>query len=261
MTAGTLPLSGLGAADVVFGLDWRPDTGGFVLLTRTAAGLAKVHRLDVATGVVSNPVTLFNHPDDTSTPYSALTAEAGGIDVNPQPDPDLLRVVGTNDQNLRVNMDTGATTTDVPLSPGSKQISGAAYDSPRSDPTLEQLYDFAFADNRFYFQNPPNSGTLVDLGPWGFTAEGTPASAHVDISLDGDKFLAARVGDDQTLWRFLPTEPQGSISMDPVLGMAAVNNVVRIASGPVRARSPARRGSRSSATPRSTRPTSRSPSR
>ena len=119
----------------------------------------------------------------------ALQGTRFGVDFNPVPD--RLRIVSDTDQNLRVNVDTGATIVDGPLQFGAGQpgvtgvnpnVTAAAYTnsfgpSPRNgagQPTGAgtTLYgiDVRGVEDRVVIQNPPNDGTLTVVGPLGFDA-------------------------------------------------------------------------------------------
>jgi len=105
----------------------------------------------------------------------ALSGTAFGIDFNPTVD--RLRIISDTGQNLRANVDTGATTVDGSLNyatvaaPG---VAAAAYTNVDSDPaTGTTLYDIDATVDQLVVQNPPNNGTLVQIGaPLGVDATG-----------------------------------------------------------------------------------------
>jgi hypothetical protein len=103
-----------------------------------------------------------------------------GVDFNPVVD--RLRIVSDVGQNLRVNVDTGATTVDSLLQYGPGQLGatgdnpivvGAAYtNSSFGTAASTTLYDIDVRTNedRLVIQNPPNNGTLTVVGPLGVNA-------------------------------------------------------------------------------------------
>ncbi|MBA3453285.1 MAG: DUF4394 domain-containing protein, partial [Deltaproteobacteria bacterium] len=101
----SVTLSGLGSETIV-GFDRRPSDGGLYALT--SAG--KLYTVAPDTGVATLKSTLAADAADTTAPYTALSGTSFGVDFNPVPD--RLRVTTDTGQNLRINVDTGATTTD-----------------------------------------------------------------------------------------------------------------------------------------------------
>ncbi len=160
---GTRSITGLGAGEVVVGIDHRPATTE--LYAVTSAGRVLV--IDAATGGIVRSVTLVADGADMSDPYTGLSGTSFGVDFNPVPD--RLRVVSDTGQNLRINVDTGATTTDGTLKPGTPDLAGAAYTNSTANPapTSTQLYDVDAGGDQLLLQTPPNDGTLVLVGPLG----------------------------------------------------------------------------------------------
>jgi hypothetical protein len=112
-----------------------------------------------------NPVT--GQATLVSTLSVAFTGGTlSGVDFNPVPD--RLRVVGSNDQNLRINVDTGAVAVDGMLNPGDPSITASAYTNVDTDPgTGTTLYGIDSALDQLFIQNPPNNGTQVLVGDLG----------------------------------------------------------------------------------------------
>ncbi|MEJ7607988.1 MAG: DUF4394 domain-containing protein, partial [Bryobacteraceae bacterium] len=86
---------------------------------------------------------------------------------------DRLRIVSNTGQNLRANVDTGATIVDGTLSytppAPANGITGAAYTNNDTDPnttttTTTTLYDIDSALDQVVIQSPANSGTLAPTG-------------------------------------------------------------------------------------------------
>jgi len=96
-----------------------------------------------------------------------------GFDFNPAAD--RLRLVGDNDQDFRINVDTGAVTVDGTLAFAdgdanagvNPNITAAAYTNSFDGTTSTQLYDIDTLLNQLVLQNPPNDGVLMTIGDLG----------------------------------------------------------------------------------------------
>ncbi|HTV22757.1 MAG TPA: DUF4394 domain-containing protein, partial [Polyangiaceae bacterium] len=88
------------------GLDVRPADGALYAL----GSAGTVYTLDVASGAATVRATLEADPSDTTEPYAGLRDTEYGAGFNPVPD--RLRAIGSSGQNLRIDVDTGATFTD-----------------------------------------------------------------------------------------------------------------------------------------------------
>src|SRR5688572_13918261 len=99
-------ISGLQNGENVLGIDVRPADGALYALGSTG----RVYTIDPTTAAATMKSTLVANPADASDPFTALDGGDFGVDFNPVPD--LLRVVSNTGQNLRINVDSGATTTD-----------------------------------------------------------------------------------------------------------------------------------------------------
>src|SRR5262245_36078152 len=102
----TTPISGLNAGDSVIGIDTRPKDGLLYALTR--AGV--LYKVNPSNGAATMKATLSADPADATAPFTALAGNVFSVDFNPVAD--RLRVIGDGGQNLRINVDTGATTSD-----------------------------------------------------------------------------------------------------------------------------------------------------
>jgi hypothetical protein len=116
--------------------------------------------------------------DNVATFVSTLSQpfEGGvisGFDFNPVPD--RLRLVGDNNQNFRINVDTGEVIADGSLAfaEGDKNagvnpnITASAYINSFDGATTTTLYNIDTLLNTLVLQNPPNDGTLVTVGELG----------------------------------------------------------------------------------------------
>jgi hypothetical protein len=121
-----------------------------------------------------------------------LLGTSFGIDFNPTVD--RLRIVSDQDQNLRANVDTGATTVDGPLQyaagdPNAGQnpsVGSVAYRNSQPaafGTTNTELYDIDSQTDDFAEQDPPNNGTLVTEGELGRNIQ---EPSGFDIVTNGD---------------------------------------------------------------------------
>ncbi len=165
-------IKGLAKDERVVGIDVRPATGD--LYAVSSAG--RVFTVDTRSGRIGNPQALV---DAVSGAPVALSGSFYGVDFNPSVD--RLRIVSDAEQNLRVNVDTGMTSTDAALQypAGDRNAAqdpavaavGYTFAAP-GGPTA--LYDVDSARDTFALQSPPNAGTLNSIGPVGLdvTAQG-----------------------------------------------------------------------------------------
>jgi hypothetical protein len=143
------------------GIDFRPATNELYGLGNAGG----VYTLDLGTAQATLRSRL-NVP---------LNGTSFGVDFNPVVD--RLRVISDTGQNLRANVDTGATIVDGMLNytPGTTAtgITGAAYTNNDSDPnTATTLYNIDSLLDQVNIQAPPNAGTLNPTGK--LTVDTTP---------------------------------------------------------------------------------------
>ncbi len=174
-TPNTLTLdigvAGLNANESLLGIDFRPKDG--LLYGITSA--ARIVTIDAATGVVTARATLAADAADTSNPYASIAGTAFAVDFNPVAD--RLRVIGNTGQSLRINVDTGATTTDgaINRAGAAPVVTAAAYTNSIPGATATQLFDIDTDSDNLALQNPPNDGVLVNVGPLGVAVAGDVA--------------------------------------------------------------------------------------
>ncbi|MCY7318366.1 MAG: DUF4394 domain-containing protein, partial [Ramlibacter sp.] len=186
---GSIAISGLTGKTLVV-IDGRPADGKLYGLTSDG----NVFLLDPATGVASLKVTLKAAAGDDN-PYAGLTGTRFGIDFNPVVD--RLRVVSDTGQNLRINVDTGDTTTDGAIASAST-VTAAAYTNSFAGSTSTQLFDLDLKEGRLQLQNPPNDGVLSAGVALGVTAD---ASNGFDIdSRTNTGFAVLRVAGETALY-------------------------------------------------------------
>ena len=174
------PITGLQGGESLIGLDFRPSNGK--LYAATNAG--RIYTVDPATGAATVAANLMADAADMTAPFTALSGNNFGVDFNPLAD--RLRIVSDNGQSLRINVDSGATTTDTNLNPGTPQVVAVAYGSSFPMPPATKLYDIDLAMNSLQLQNPPNDGVLTPIGALDPTATfGTTAGFDIVGGDDG----------------------------------------------------------------------------
>ncbi|KFI07650.1 DUF4394 domain-containing protein [Massilia sp. BSC265] len=161
-------LAGLNANETVVGIDFRPRDG--LLYGITSA--ARIVTIDAVTGATTVKATLAADPADTSQPYAGMVGGMFAVDFNPVAD--RLRVISDRGQNLRINVDTGATTTDgeINRTGAMPMVTAAAYTNSIPNAATTQLFDIDLESDSLALQNPPNEGSLVNVGPLGVAVAG-----------------------------------------------------------------------------------------
>ncbi len=174
----TKPITGLQPGESVLGLDMRPATGQLYALGSTS----RVYAINMSNGAA----TAMN-----ATPFlPALSGTNFGFDFNPTVD--RIRVVSNTGQNLRLDPNTGMVAAiDGNINPITQVVSGSAYTNNFAGATTTTLYALDANTDRLYMQNPPNAGTLVDVGPLGinitadngFDIGGTSNTAYALVTI------------------------------------------------------------------------------
>jgi hypothetical protein len=132
----------------------------------------------------------------------AIEGSTFGFDFNPNAD--RLRIVSDADQNLRVNVDTGATTVDGKLAYADNDrnrgrdpsVTGVGYTNPDNDPnTPTTLFDIDASLDVLTRQDPPNDGKLNTVGGLGVRAD---SLVGFDIRGDGTALAALKSDRGQT---------------------------------------------------------------
>ena len=165
---GDVALAGLNANETLLGIDYRPRDGLLYGITSSA----RIVTIDAATGATTVKATLAADAADTTLPYTAIAGTAFAVDFNPVAD--RLRVIGNTGQSLRINVDTGATTTDGAINRAGAMpmVTAAAYTNSIPGATATQLMDIDTESDSLALQNPPNDGTLVNVGLLGVPVMG-----------------------------------------------------------------------------------------
>jgi Ca2+-binding RTX toxin-like protein len=175
-------ISGIGANELVVGMDVSPRDGLPYLLTRNGVdSKGFLYSLDPSSADATLIGELAADPADTTSPYTSLTHAAYGVDFIPQSN--LLRVTGDSvtGLNLRVDPTNARVITDTPIT-GGVYLAGVAFhtnDNDISTPTVEYGYDFA-ADDWGTVGTPNNGATWTVIDP---NPPFTSATAF-DLTLD-----------------------------------------------------------------------------
>lgn len=159
----TKPIAGLQAGETLQGIDFRPVNGQMYGLGSNSG----IYTINASSGLATFVAAL-------SVP---LNGTSFGIDFNPVVD--RIRIVSNTGQNLRVNPADGAATTDMSLNPGAPAVSAAAYANNFAGTAATTLYVIDASTDKLYIQNPPNDGTLTEVGRLNINID---ASNGFDIS-------------------------------------------------------------------------------
>ena len=188
--AASVPISGLVSGESVLGIDFRPANGKLYALTSTARLLT----LDPDTGASTVVATLSADAADTTLPYTGL-GNAARFTVDFNPVADRLRVINDTGLNLRINADTGATTTDgaINRAGAAPVVAGGAYSNSFAGARSTVLYDLDAASAVLAQQIPPNDGTLVNVGALSVPFTGA-ASMDIAGGANGLVLAALRSG-------------------------------------------------------------------
>ncbi|MBD8531833.1 MULTISPECIES: DUF4394 domain-containing protein [unclassified Massilia] len=206
----TVALTGMAAGETLLGIDFRPKDGLLYGITSNA----RIVTIDPASGAATVKATLSADATDTTAPYAGVIGTSFVVDFNPAAD--RLRVIGDTGQNLRINVDTGATTTDGAINRAgfAPVVSAGAYTNSFAGATATTLYDVDRTTSSLAIQNPPNDGTLALVGPLGVTVAGSGA---MDIAggANGLVLAALRTG---------ATGPSSLYRVDLATGAATLVN-------------------------------------
>jgi hypothetical protein len=173
----SVSITGLQPGEVLLGIDFRPADGQLY----GVASSGRIYTLNPTTGAATLKSTLVADAADVTAPFTALAGTEFGIDFNPVAD--RLRVVGSLGQSLRINVDTGATTTDGAINGGAAgtAINAVAYTNSFAGTANTTLFAIDAVNSTLYTQNPPNNGTLA-----------TPVALGVAASVVGGFDIDAR---------------------------------------------------------------------
>ena len=173
-----------GVAGTLIGIDLRPADQMFYGVSTTN----EIYRIDPASG----EATLIS---SLTVPFDG--GARSGVDFNPQAD--RLRLVSAEGQNLRVNVEIGATAVDRPLAyaagdpnagrrPG---IAASAYTHSLPGATATKLFNIDAAHDVLTVQDPPNDGVQRTVGPLGVDFGAEAGFEIVSLPSGEDRAYAA----------------------------------------------------------------------
>ncbi len=150
----TKAITGLQTGENILGIDMRPATGQLYALGSTS----RLYIINMSSGAAAVVGT---------APFTTLLSGTSfGFDFNPVVD--RIRVVSNTGQNLRLDPNTGMlAAVDGSLNPGTPSVAAAAYTNNFAGTTTTTLLVIDATTDKLYTQNPPNNGTLVEVGSLG----------------------------------------------------------------------------------------------
>ncbi|MDY6944346.1 MAG: DUF4394 domain-containing protein [Pseudomonadota bacterium] len=157
-------ITGLRPNETIVGFDLRPGgtPAGGLIAVGNQGGL---YTIDPASGTATLKASMVQDQTDTTDPYTALSGTRVSIDVNNVVD--RLRIVTNSGQNLRVNMDTGETITDTPLTISSLRAIGVtevAYTNNFTSACRTTAYYLDTTADRLLVSPDASSGVLNVVG-------------------------------------------------------------------------------------------------
>lgn len=211
-------VSGLISAETIVGIDFRPATGQLYALGNTST----LYTINLATG----QATLVGNGPFTP----ALSGIITGFDFNPTVD--RIRIVTSTGQNLRVNPETGTVqNADGPINGvAGAQISSVAYTNNVAGATATVLYDIDVNTRKLYRQDPPNNGTLVEVGNLNILS--ASGESGFDIGPDGTAIATIGNGSTYSLYQINLTTGASTalgIFSSTIIGIAIPTNPVAYA--------------------------------
>ena len=178
------PITNLGSGEKILSIDFRPATGELYAVSSAS----KFYVINTTTSAARNIGTTF-------TP--AISGSTASIDFNPTVD--RIRLVTNTGQNLRLNPETGAVAAIDGSIAATSSVTGVAYTNSKSGATTTVLYDIDVTNGKLFKQDPPNNGTLVEVGNLEMAFTGQVA---FDISADNNAVLVSgTVGTLNNLYR------------------------------------------------------------
>lgn len=183
-TIKKVAITGLSSNEKILGIDFRPATGQLY-------GIGSSSRL-----YVINSESGIAYPLGTAPFSPAINGTIVGFDFNPTVD--RIRLVTNAGQNLRLNPETGTVAAvDGSLNPGTPSVSEVAYTNNRAGATATTLFAIDVNTDKLYKQDPPNAGTLVEVGSLGVNADG---AAGFDITTNDLALTALKVNGKSELY-------------------------------------------------------------
>ncbi|CAD7809433.1 hypothetical protein CHRY9390_02007 [Chryseobacterium aquaeductus] len=184
-TPVTKAISGLQAGEGILGIDFRPLNGQLYALGNSS----RIYTINLGTGAATQV--------GTGTLSTPLAGTEFGFDFNPTVD--RIRVVSNTGQNLRLNpIDGSVAAVDGAINPTPASVSSAAYTNNFAGATTTSLFVIDASTDKMYLQNPPNNGTLMEIGSLGINISGANG---FDIGAKSQKaYLIASVGAETKIY-------------------------------------------------------------
>ncbi len=210
----TIPVTGLGADQVLRGIDFRPATGELI---GGAVVNGSANNSPVVSYVIDPNTGAASLRGITSVPLPGAGDVGGGWDFNPVVD--RIRLVNLNDENARINPNNGALAgNDTDLNPGgATDIVAAAYDRNNTGGLQTTLFEINGNTSSLAVQggpngtaSSPNAGTVEDVRPLGVTLTGG-SDAGLDITPAGTMFAALTVGGVTSLYTITNNTALGGV--------------------------------------------------
>ena len=167
-------ISNILSGERLLSIDFRPATGELYALSNAS----KFYIVNTASG------TARAVGNNAFSP--AISGTIASIDFNPTVD--RIRLVTNIGQNLRLNPETGSVAATDGSVATTSSITGIAYTNSKSGATTTTLYDIDVTAGKLFKQDPPNNGTLVEVGSLGVSVSGQVA---FDINPDNSTALVA----------------------------------------------------------------------
>jgi uncharacterized protein DUF4394 len=168
-----IAITGMQSGETALGIDIR--AGGSTPGQLYALGsTGRVYTIDTTTGVATQKSQLAADSSDSSDPFTALSGTEYGVDFDDASD--RLRVVSDTGQNLRIDVDSGATITDAALSRNG--VNGAAYTNAFAAACRSTAYFIDSTTDELLTSGDANGGALSVVG-----ALGVDASAVSDFEI------------------------------------------------------------------------------
>jgi len=169
-------VTGVPSGEKLLSIDFRPATGELYAVSN-ASKLYIINTTNASARAVS-----------TTAFAPLISGTIASIDFNPTVD--RIRLVSNTGQNLRLHPETGAVAaTDSNINgTGNPSITGLAYTNSKAGATTTILYDIDPSLGKLYKQDPPNNGSLIEVGSLGTTFTG---QASFDIKFDNNTALLA----------------------------------------------------------------------
>lgn len=184
-------------------------------VTIALTGGGRVAAIDVRTSdgrlyglVEPNRVVTINPRNGSTQPKPNLSEALPSTQISADFNPvvDRLRVVGSDDSNLRIDVDTGTVTPDPtltfvapnPFGGTSPAVAAAAYSNNFVGAKATLLYDIDDPTSALHLQLPANNGTLVGVGELGVDLPATDIG--FDIRTDSKRRNRGYLVSDRRLW-------------------------------------------------------------